>query len=96
MRPIEQAFGAVFRLSAQAKHLGFHRRRGGARDNSWARRSSGLTTFTVSPPRWARCARPFPVLAYNSMYFGFRFLYLLAAGIYLAAMVCAVLSRRRA
>ena len=28
MRPIEQAFGAVFRLSAQAKHLGFHRRRG--------------------------------------------------------------------
>jgi hypothetical protein len=30
------------------------------------------------------------------MYFGFRFLYLLAAGIYLAAMVCAVLSRRQA
>ena len=36
------------------------------------------------------------VLEYNSMYFGFRFLYLLAAGIYLTAMVCAVLSRRRA
>jgi len=30
------------------------------------------------------------------MYFGFRFLYLLAAAIYLTAMVCAVLSRRRA
>ena len=36
------------------------------------------------------------VLEYNSMYFGFRFLYLLAAAIYLAAMACAVLARRRA
>ncbi len=36
------------------------------------------------------------VLEYNSMFFGFRFLYLLAAAIYLAAMACAVLARRRA
>ncbi|HRT06646.1 MAG TPA: hypothetical protein P5204_13205, partial [Kiritimatiellia bacterium] len=35
------------------------------------------------------------VLEYNSMYFGFRFLYLLAAAIYLAAMVAAWTGRRR-
>jgi len=28
------------------------------------------------------------VLEYNSMYFGFRFLYLLALGLYAAALLC--------
>ena len=35
------------------------------------------------------------VLEYNSMYFGFRFLYLLALGLYLAAMATSWISRRK-
>ena len=34
------------------------------------------------------------ILEYNSMYFGFRMLYLLALGLYVAALVCTVLFRK--
>jgi len=36
------------------------------------------------------------VLEYNSMYFGFRFLYLLATGVYILAMIAALIKRMRA
>ena len=35
------------------------------------------------------------ILEYNSMYFGFRFLYLLALVLYLAAMATSLISRRK-
>jgi hypothetical protein len=35
------------------------------------------------------------ILEYNSMYFGFRFLYVLALGLYLAALVTGWAARRR-